>query len=134
MPSILFDNNHIELWELKAHSGLIQEILSGTLRYPQIKKLQGTRYQGNPVYRAKIDVKNRLIFTYVTCQGQKNLLVLAVNKHNYNQVKRQLRSPNTAQLDTFTLETETESPETTPIKEPLTFIPAVAYKQKNVNS
>jgi ankyrin repeat protein/GTPase SAR1 family protein len=131
MTKILFDNNHISLEEIKAHQGLIQRVLSGELKYPQLKLLAGVSYQGGIVYRAKIDKKNRLIFTYHEHEGQKKLLVLAVNNHNYKKLRRQFSAPQSQYL-----ETEVSSANDYPVMcqspEDLSYQPTIAYKGKTL--
>ena len=90
MPKILYNANLITPQELNAHKELINTLLSGELKYPQAKKLTGMNYLNLPVYRAKIDKKNRLIYTYQLIEGEKTLCILAVNNHNYGKLKRQL--------------------------------------------
>ena len=129
MPTILFNDNHIKKEDILEYRTLIQEILNDELRSPQIKKMVGFDYNNAPVFRAKKDRKNRLIFTYVQHEGQKTLLVLALNDHNYNKAKRQLRSKTTAPLAQMELK---EKPDTESADIPklpnLSFVPSIPFK------
>tara|TARA_B100000949_G_C14285751_1_gene454081 strand:- start:266 stop:3478 length:3213 start_codon:yes stop_codon:yes gene_type:complete len=89
--NILFLQQHIDANDLlTSYKSLIQAIINGEIRSPQAKKLVGFKYQGQTIYRAKIDKKHRLIYTFIEYQGERVLLILADNNHNYNQLKRQL--------------------------------------------
>ena len=55
------------------------------------------------IFRAKIDKKNRLIFTYVPHKEQATLLILAVNNHNYKKIKRQFIEPGTQYQEVIAL-------------------------------
>lgn len=129
MPKILFDQTRITKSELLHYEDLIHKIISRSLRHPNVKKLAGTKYNNEDVYRAKIDKKNRLIYTYVSHEGQKTLLVLALNDHNYGQVKRQLLSKNPKTLEALTLEDEVYKDTPEPTTEELALLPAVSYNK-----
>ncbi|MBL7479846.1 hypothetical protein [Legionella bononiensis] len=129
MPQILFDQTRIDSTELLQHSDLINNILSRTLRYPNVKKLKGAKYNNEDVFRAKTDKKNRLIYTYLLHNEKKTLLVLALNDHNYGQVKRQLRSKNSGNIEAITIDDDPykEAPE--PTSGNLSLLPAVSYNK-----
>ncbi|CAM3079848.1 SidC homolog [Legionella steigerwaltii] len=134
MPIILFDDNRISESELKTHNRLLQDILSGKLHTPQIKKLVGMAYQGNAVYRAKINDKIRLIFTYQIHEEQNTLLVLGVmDDHNYAQLKKQLEASKTTKryLAMDLAPKDNESPVNIESK-PITFKPTIPYKGKTL--
>jgi hypothetical protein len=53
--------------------------------------MTGVSYQRTPVFRAKLNKKSRLIYTYVLHEGTNTLLVLALlEDHKYDRLKRQL--------------------------------------------
>lgn len=127
MPQILFDTNHVAKYEMEYYQGLIRNIVSGSLRYPQIKKLAGTKYHNEDVYRAKIDKKNRLIFTYVQHNGQRTLMILAINDHNYGKVKRQLSTPNDTKKESYEIDVLPAALVSEKESEELSLLPAVSY-------
>ncbi|MFC3908242.1 ankyrin repeat domain-containing protein [Legionella dresdenensis] len=131
MLSILFDLNHITKEEILTHQELIQGILSNELRYPQVKPLKGANYQEKPVFRAKINRKQRLIYTWLKHEGKNKLLILAVNNHNYNRLKRQLASlgePKHQELEIPETQTlPANNPPPAP-EQPLEFVPAIPYR------
>lgn len=129
MPKILFDDNHITKHEILAYRSLIEDILSGRLHSPKIKKLEGAKYQSEDVFRAKLDKKNRLIFTYVPHEGKRTLLILAANDHNYGKVKRQLGATNAPTPQGMELIEEVQMTVDAPDSTPLSFIPTVSYNQ-----
>jgi hypothetical protein len=135
MPEILYDANLISEEELKFHSKLIYRLQAGELKFPNIKMLKGILYQDLPTYRAKINEKERLIYTYIPYLGVKTLCILAANDHNYQRLKRQLKSPNPSQIDLLDLQEEDANfLETNPEKmmHPIKFLPAVAHKNTMV--
>jgi hypothetical protein len=135
--NILYLQQHIQEQEiLKDHYDLIQSILSGALRSPQVKKLVGINYQGESVYRAKINNKDRLIYTYIVYKNQRTLLVLASNDHNYNKLLRQLGAPNPRFEDLELIEPAPED-ERSPALDGneggrLSLLPAVGFHQKTL--
>ena len=97
VTTILFDHIHIKEPQelLKTQHRLIENIVMGRLRAPNVKKLVGFTYHGEDVYRARINDVDRLIYTYIDYQGQRTLLLLVVQtNHNYNQTKRLLDGIN----------------------------------------
>ena len=132
MNPLYFDANHLTPLEIKQHEALIKDILAGALRYPQIKKLKGVLYQGQAVYRAKINAKDRLIYTYVFHEGKNVLLILTVNNHNYDKLKRQFSSPNTQHHSPMELGHNDKLPETLSSTEQLTIRPTISYKGKTL--
>jgi ankyrin repeat protein/DNA replication protein DnaC len=131
MPGIFFDANHISEHEIKDYQELIQAIVSGRLCSPQVKKLSGISYQNRVVYRAKIDAKYRLVFTYQLHEGKNTLLILSINNHNYKKLKRELIASGVSHTTFFNLEANESLPVIEgPTEEELTFLPTVAYKQK----
>jgi hypothetical protein len=129
MPKILFDQTRITKSELLHYEDLIHKIISRSLRHPNVKKLAGTKYNNEDVYRAKIDKKNRLIYTYISLEGQKTLLVLALNDHNYGQVKRQLLNKNPNFLEVLALEDDVYKDTPEPTTGELALLPAVSYNK-----
>ncbi|KTD48128.1 hypothetical protein [Legionella quateirensis] len=129
MPQILYDHTRINASELLQHSDLIKKILSRDLRYPNVKKLTGSKYNNEDVFRAKTDKKNRLIYTYILHNEKKTLLILALNDHNYGQVKRQLRSKNPGNIELITIDEDLyqDAPEAT--SDTLSLLPAVSYNK-----
>ncbi len=69
MSIVLFNSTLLHEGDIANYRPLIQKILDGELRKPKIKRLHGIHYQGKTVLRAKIDKKNRLLFTYVQHEG-----------------------------------------------------------------
>ncbi|MBA3535598.1 MAG: hypothetical protein H0T84_03155 [Tatlockia sp.] len=131
MPEILYDANRISVEELQFHSKLIYRLQSGELKFPNIKMLKEILYNGLPIYRAKINEKERLIYTYLTYSGVRTLCILAANDHNYQRLKRQLKSPNPSQIDLINLQDEELNLlKTNP--EPIKFLPAVPHKNTMV--
>jgi len=90
--------------EINANKELIFKILANELHTPQIKRLTGITFQGQPVYRAKIDEKNRLIFMRIMHAGKPALLVLNQNDHDYKELNRKLSSTNTLKINAFELD------------------------------
>lgn len=132
MSKVLYHQHYISKTEIAENQKLIEEILSGRLHSPQVKKLVGVTYQKEDIFRAKIDKKNRLIFTYVHLEGKKNLLILAVNNHNYKQLERQFGGPDPKfeDIKELTLESPPAAlPEAAPADTKFTATPAVSYKQ-----
>ncbi|KTD34271.1 hypothetical protein Lmor_1668 [Legionella moravica] len=129
MPQILYDHTRINAAELLQHSDLINNILSRTLRYPNVKKLAGSKYNNEDVFRAKTDKKNRLIYTYILHNENKTLLILALNDHNYGQVKRQLRSKNPGNIRLITIEEDPYKDAPEPTSDKLSVTPAVSYNR-----
>ena len=132
MPDIYFDANHISPFEIKQHEALIKDILAGALRSPQVKRLQGAQYQGQPVYRAKIDEQYRLIYSYLPYANEKRLLLLAVNNHNYKKLKRQFSAPSTQHLESIELEDGEQHQGNTSATGALTTHPTISYKDKTL--
>ena len=140
--TILFDHIHIEEPQelLRTQHRLIENIVMGRLRAPNVKKLVGFSYHGEDVYRARINDVDRLIYTYVDYQGKRALLLLVVQtNHNYNQTKRLLNGIN-PQLVPIELQDREEDesflelksdvdPETTEGRE-LALLPAYPYKHQ----
>ncbi|MFC3908243.1 ankyrin repeat domain-containing protein [Legionella dresdenensis] len=131
MPNILFDRNHIKEEEIKKHGGLIADILAGTLRYPKVKQLKGADYHGENVFRAKINKKDRLIYTWHKHQDQNKLFVLAINDHNYKKLKRQFidrRTPNYQELEIADGDAPPVMNPPAEKEQPLEFTPVIPYK------
>lgn len=93
MTKILFDRTRLSVSDMEQCKELIQKILNRQIRYPDVKQLEGIKYQGQKVYRARINKKDRLFFTFVTVKddNQPLLMVLNINDHNYEAVYRQLK-------------------------------------------
>ncbi|MCA0402286.1 MAG: ankyrin repeat domain-containing protein [Proteobacteria bacterium] len=110
-PDFLFNHHLIQKTDIDENINLICELLSG--RYRQAKKLVGMTFQGQPVYRAKTDKKERLVFTYVMNEGKKKLFILCLNDHDYKELKRKLSKATIEPTNNMAL------PELTEILEPL---------------
>ncbi|MFI4918859.1 MAG: hypothetical protein ACHP65_04820, partial [Legionellales bacterium] len=135
MIHILFDSQRVDKSELEEHKGLIRSILEGSCH--KVKKLAGwSHFQGNAVYRAKIDKEKRLIYTYVAHEGaQTALMVIGVmTDHNYAKFERQLSAPGASQTAAFALEPEPDAAVPVLAKskdcQALTFLPTIPYKDR----
>ncbi|WP_165485209.1 ankyrin repeat domain-containing protein [Legionella rowbothamii] len=114
------------------HQDLILTIASG--KKAQTKQLANMTHLGKPVYRAKINDKDRLVYTYQEHEGQKKLMVLMVMEdHDYDKLRRILTHSQGGHE--AILEHEPE-PETLPIlstkPEQLDWHPAVSYMSKTL--
>ncbi|MFI4918362.1 MAG: hypothetical protein ACHP65_02285 [Legionellales bacterium] len=132
MIRILFDRQQVKQSELEAHEYLIRAILEGSCH--EVKKLVGwTHFQGNAIYRAKTDIKGRLIYTYVVHEGQKTLMILDVMvDHNYGKLKRQCTASDASQAAAV-LELELEAAPMLANRkdhQELAFLPTISYKDK----
>ncbi|MDR3501264.1 MAG: ankyrin repeat domain-containing protein [Legionella sp.] len=128
MLPILYHDIHTSKEELTFHQDLILTIASG--QKAQIKQLANMTYLGKPVYRAKINDKYRLVYTYQEHEGQKMLMVLMVMEdHDYDKLRRLLSSSQGGHEAILELE-----PETLPIlsaqPERLNWHPVVSYMSK----
>ena len=57
----------------------LKQLQAGDFKSADVRKMSGTHF-----YRARLDIRDRLLFNFVTCQQQKYLLLLEVIKdHNY---------------------------------------------------
>jgi superfamily I DNA/RNA helicase len=57
----------------------LQQLQSGDFKGADVRKMQGTGY-----YRARLDIRDRLLFSFVTYEAKKYILLLEVIKeHNY---------------------------------------------------
>ncbi|MDR2775859.1 MAG: PhoH family protein [Tannerella sp.] len=57
----------------------LQQLQSGDFKSADVRKMQDTGY-----YRARLDIRDRLLFSFVTYEGKKYILLLEVIKdHNY---------------------------------------------------
>lgn len=90
--------------EITEQQELIFKIIANQLHAPQVKRLNGITFQGQPVYRAKIDKKNRLIFMRIMHGGKPALLILNQNDHNYDELARKLSGTNTHKIKSFDFE------------------------------
>ena len=127
MRTVLYNNNHINRDDILKYKNLIQEILDGR---SQSKKMKGVHYQDKPVYRVKIDKKNRFMFTYVQYEKKVTLLVLAINDHNYGKLKRQLTSKNTKSYESLAIDEESlEVPSIPSESNDLTLTPTISFNQ-----
>ena len=90
--TVLYNSPHVSKDEVLQHQDLICDITEGRLRPPKFKQMAGLTYDNRPVYRAKIDKKHRLIYTYVLYNEKETLKILSVNAHNYGKLKRLLTS------------------------------------------
>lgn len=131
MRKIFYDANLISQQELTTYLNLIHRLYFGELKYPNIKMLKGITYHGLPAFRAKINDKERLIYTYEFHNGEKILCILAVNDHNYKRLKRQLKSTNEGQIDTIDLPEEIKIENKTTI-ENIELTPTVPHNNKLV--
>jgi hypothetical protein len=97
MPRILYDTIHIKNPQelISEHASVIDRIIHGALRYPNVRKLNSVTYHGEDVYRARTNKSDRLIYTYAMHQGERTLMLLSfLDTHNYNQVRAQLEGLN----------------------------------------
>jgi superfamily I DNA/RNA helicase len=79
MFDILYQNNlDIQSVE-KTFPKTLKQLQSGDFKSADVRKMQDTGY-----YRARLDIRDRLLFNFVTCEGKKYILLLEVIKdHNY---------------------------------------------------
>jgi len=64
----------------KAYSKTIKQLQNGDFKSADVRKMANTGY-----YRARLDIRDRLLFTFATFENQKHLLLLEVIKnHNYS--------------------------------------------------
>lgn len=94
MPDITYDVNYVQPENVSPYFDLIKAILSPKpeLR-PSVKQMRGLTYHGLPVFRAKTNYKERLIYTY--SQGKMHILRI-LEDHDYKKLKRQLASKQAA--------------------------------------
>ncbi|OJY39588.1 MAG: hypothetical protein BGO90_15060 [Legionella sp. 40-6] len=114
--------------EINDHKVLIIKILANELHTPQIKRLTGITFQGQPVYRAKIDKKNRLIFMRILHAGTPALLILSQNDHNYEELARTLSTTQALKIESLELDSAPVlSPSPTPEER---FLPVTFYQEQ----
>lgn len=93
MVTILFDETRVSVTDLEQYTALILKILNDELRTPDVKDVKGSTYHGEKIYRARINLKDRLYYTFCKDREtkEKRLMILNINNHNYKQVERQLQ-------------------------------------------
>ncbi|MDR3503910.1 MAG: ankyrin repeat domain-containing protein [Legionella sp.] len=130
MLPILYHDIHTSQEELMVHQDLILAIASG--EKTQIKQLVNMTYLGKPVYRAKINDKYRLVYTYEEHEEKKMLMILTVMEdHDYNKLRRLLAHSQGGHEAFLELEIEQETtPVLNPQQEQLNWQPAVSYMTK----
>lgn len=105
MPDIYYDPRHIQEEALKSLQEALSKLANHT--HTQTKILQGVRHHGEPVYRARLNNKHRIIYTWVGTPRQ--LLVLSLlENHKYDQVNRQLEG-TTTQVQSFSIDDKSQN-------------------------
>lgn len=127
MPDITYDVNYVQPENVSPYFDLIKAILSPKpeLR-PSVKQMRGLTYHGLPVFRAKTNYKERLIYTY--SQGKMHILRI-LEDHDYKKLKRQLASKQAASAAVATASFVIEPPVLLDPNEPIKLMPSVAYNQ-----
>ncbi|MDR0757446.1 MAG: PhoH family protein [Tannerella sp.] len=111
MFDILYQNNlNIQSVE-KTFSKTLKQLRSGDFKSADVRKMQGTGY-----YRARLDIRDRLLFSFVTYDEKKYILLLEVIKeHNYAH-SRFLRGAAIDESRFIPVESPEEETETPPVR------------------
>ena len=79
MFNILYHNDLDFLSVEKTFSKTLKQLQTGDFKSADVRKMTGTNF-----YRARLDIRDRLLFNFVTYRQNKYLLLLEINKdHNY---------------------------------------------------
>jgi hypothetical protein len=107
MFDILYQNDlNIQSVE-KTFSKTLKQLQAGDFKSADVRKMQGTGY-----YRARLDIRDRLLFSFVTYDERKYLLLLEVIKeHNYAR-SRFLRGANVDESRFVPVEAPEQEPPT----------------------
>jgi len=94
--AILYLNNlNISLVE-KTYSKTIKQLQEGDFKSADVRKMAGTGY-----YRARLDIRDRLLFTFASYDGNKYLIVLEIIKNHQYSTSRFLRGAVLPDEDKF---------------------------------
>ena len=80
MAYVILYHNDLDIKSVEKSFGkTLQQLQKGDFNSADVRKMGDTGY-----YRARLDIRDRLLFNIVNYQGQKHLLLLEVIKdHNY---------------------------------------------------
>ncbi len=95
LPILYFNELNIQSVE-KTYSKTLKQLQAGDFKSADVRKMPN-----NGFYRARLDIRDRLLFTFANFENQKYLLLLEVIKnHNYSQ-SRFLRGAKMADEEKF---------------------------------
>src|SRR5665647_2366217 len=86
MLPILFYNQLDSKSVQKNFDKVLQQLSKGDFKSADVRKMSNTGY-----YRARLNIKDRLLFTFVSANHKKNLLLLEVIQHHDYAKSRFLR-------------------------------------------
>ena len=96
MLPILFYNQLDRKSVQKNFDKVLQQLSEGDFKSADVRKMSNTGY-----YRARLNIKDRLLFTFITANHKKNLLLLEVIHHHDYAKSRFLRGAQLPEEDSL---------------------------------